>query len=85
MCKMFGVLSLAYVAAFTFAVVNCEEVPEKGIVDYLNTGNVCVPLSVSTSNEVSLLVINEETHKCLYLTGWNKVKKILFRYHIFVL
>ncbi|CAK1540456.1 unnamed protein product [Leptosia nina] len=39
MSKMFGVLSLAYVAVFAFAVVSCEDVTEKEFVDYLNTDN----------------------------------------------
>ncbi|CAH4037794.1 unnamed protein product [Pieris brassicae] len=39
MCKIFGVLSLAYVAVFAFAMVNCEDVSEKGFVDYLSKDN----------------------------------------------
>ncbi|XP_045495261.1 protein apnoia [Colias croceus] len=36
MCKMFGVLSLAYVAIFAFAVVKCEDVSNKGVLDHLS-------------------------------------------------
>lgn len=40
MCKMFGVLSLAYVAIFMLTVVHCsEDVPTKGIVDFLGKGS----------------------------------------------
>ncbi|XP_022123203.2 uncharacterized protein LOC110998740 [Pieris rapae] len=39
MCKTFGVLSLAYVAVFAFAMVKCEDVSDKGFVDYLSKDN----------------------------------------------
>ncbi|CAH2245028.1 uncharacterized protein LOC120627686 [Pararge aegeria] len=36
MCRMFGVLSLAYVAIFMLTVVHCKEVSSSGLVDFLN-------------------------------------------------
>ncbi|VVC89940.1 unnamed protein product [Leptidea sinapis] len=37
MCRMFGVLSLAYVVIFAFTVVSCENVSENAELDYLST------------------------------------------------
>ncbi|XP_034827011.1 uncharacterized protein apn [Maniola hyperantus] len=36
MCRMFGVLSLAYVAIFLLTLVHCEDVSTSGLVDFIN-------------------------------------------------
>lgn len=39
MCRMFGVLSLAYVAIFMLTVVHCEEdLSSNSVVDFFNKG-----------------------------------------------
>lgn len=53
MCRMFGVLSLAYVAIFMITVVHSsEDRTSTGIVDFMGTGIVllCYYLKVKTIN-----------------------------------
>lgn len=40
MCRMFGVLSTAYVAIFLLTIVHCEDVPSSGLVDFLSKGEI---------------------------------------------